>query len=113
MPADCRFLELTIKQIIMYIVRETFIAKPGHAGEFARMMKKEMGEWKGFKGYVLLDFVTDYNKIVIEYEIESVAEFERMMTEEKATRDNKKNDKPPAYTQLYDTGKREIFKVVE
>lgn len=98
----------------MYIVRETFIAKPGHAGEFAKLMKKEMGEWKGFKGYVLLDFVTNYNKIEIEYEISSMAEFESMMTDyKKEQTKSKKDDKPPAYTQLYETGKREIFKVVE
>ena len=98
----------------MFIIRETFIAKPGHAGEFARMMKDEMGKWKGFKGHVMLDFVTDYNTIVAEYEIESLDEFEKMMTDyKKEQAKTKKTNEPPAYTQLYQTGKREIFKVVE
>ena len=64
----------------MYIVRETFIAKPGHTGEFAQLMKSDMASWDDFKGHVLLDMVTDYNKIVVEYEIESLAAFEKMMT---------------------------------
>ena len=97
----------------MFIVRETFIAKPGHAGKFAKMMKEEMASWKGFKGYVLLDYVTNYNKIIIEYELEHLADFEKMMGEEKAKQAKKKDDKPPAYTELYLKGKREIFKVVE
>lgn len=97
----------------MYIVRETFIAKPGHAGELAQLMKEEMKHWKGFKGYVLLDMVTDYNKIVVEYEINSLAEFEKMMMDyKKEQARTKKNNKPPKYTELYQTGKREIYRIV-
>ena len=97
----------------MFIVRETFIAKPGHAGKLAKLMKKEMDGWPGFNGYVLLDFVTSYNKIVVEYKIESLAEFEKMMADFKKTQAENKSDTPPEYTQLYQTGKREIYKIVE
>ena len=96
----------------MYIVRETFIAKPGHAGALAELMKKEMSQWPGFKGHVLLDMVTDYNKIVAEYEIESLAAFEQMMDDFKKNQGKKKSKKPPKYTELYQTGKREIYRVV-
>lgn len=97
----------------MYIIRETFIAKPGHAGELAQLMKKEMHGWRGFKGHVLLDMATDYNTIVVEYEIKSLAEFEKMMTDYKKSQAKVKSKKPPKYTELYQTGRREIFKVVE
>jgi predicted ATP-grasp superfamily ATP-dependent carboligase len=97
----------------MYIVREVFIAKPGHAGELAQMMKKEMASWKGFKGYVLLDTVTDYNKIVCEYELDSLTTFEKMMTDYKKDQAKVKSKKPPKYTELYQRGKREIYRVVE
>lgn len=96
----------------MYIVRETFIAKPGHAGAFAQMMKKDMASWKDFKGHVLLDMVTNYNTIVIEYEVNSLADFEKMMMGHKKEQSKKKSSKPPKYTELYQTGKREIFKIV-
>ncbi len=96
----------------MYIVRETFIAKPGHAGEFAQMMKEEMGSMPNFKGYVLLDMVTDYNTIVVEYELESLADFEKMQNEHKKDVAKAKSTKPPKYTELYQTGKREIFRIV-
>lgn len=97
----------------MYIVRETFIARPGHAGELADLMKKDMESWDGFKGKILLDMVTDYNTIVIEYEIGSLVEFENMMSDfKKQQTKEKKNTKPPKYTELYQTGRREIFRVV-
>ena len=98
----------------MFIVRETFTAKPGHAGPLAQMMKKEMANWPDFKGHVLLDFVADYNQIVIEYEIASLADFEKMMADfKKGQAKSTKKKKPPAYTELYQTGKREIFQIVE
>lgn len=97
----------------MYIVRETFIAKPGHAGPLAKMMKEEMTKMPGFKGYVMLDFVTNYNTIVCEYELNSMADFEKMMTDYKKEQAKKKDTKPSAYTEMYQSGKREIFKIVE
>lgn len=98
----------------MYIVREIFIAKPGYAGELARLMKDEMKKWKDFKGHVLLDMVTDYNTIVIEYEIESLAQFDEMMAAHRKQQAKvKKGSKPPKYTELYQTGKREIYRIVE
>lgn len=95
-----------------YLVRETFIAKPGYAGKLAKMMKEEMEKWPDFKGYCLLDMVTDYNKIVCEYEIESLADFEKMMNSMKEEQADKKSDEPPEYTKFYRRGKREIFKIL-
>ncbi len=97
----------------MFIVRETFTAKPGHAGELAKMMSAEMKKIPGFKGHILLDFVTDYNKIVCEYEIASMAEFEKSMVDYKKDQAKQKSKKPPKYTEMYLTGKREIFKIVD
>ena len=97
----------------MYIIRETFIAKPGYAGKLAQMMKDEMKQWPDFKGYVLLDAATDYNTIVVEYEMASLPEFDKMMGDrDKDKAKAKKNAKPPKYTEFYLTGKREIFRVV-
>ena len=96
----------------MYIVRETFIAKPGYAGKLARMMKEEMKKMKDFKGYVLLDAITDYNKIVIEFELESLAEFEKEMQKMDKQKMENKSDTPPEYTQYYLKGRREIFKIL-
>ncbi|KKT92494.1 MAG: hypothetical protein UW94_C0017G0011 [Parcubacteria group bacterium GW2011_GWA2_45_14] len=62
----------------------------------------------------MLDFVTKYNQIMIEYKIASLADFEKMMMDfKKEQTKTKKMNKPPAYTELYQTGQREIFKIVE
>lgn len=97
----------------MYLIRETFTARPGRAGELARLIKEEMRGSPDFStARVMLDFVTNYNQIVIEYEIASLADFEKMMVNYKKEQAKTKTDKPPAYTELYQTGKREIFKIV-
>jgi hypothetical protein len=98
----------------MLLVREVFIAKPGHAGELSKMMKENMKGMPGFmNAKVMLDSVTDYNKIVIEYEVESLTAFEEMGKQEKSKRESKKKvTKGPKYTDLYLTGKREIFRII-
>ncbi|MBX4198325.1 hypothetical protein KW782_03265 [Candidatus Parcubacteria bacterium] len=96
----------------MYLVTETYIAKPGHAGELARSFKEEMGKIPNFKCTVLLDMVTDYNKIVVQYELKSLAEFEQSMTQHKKEQAKSKKTKPAKYTEMYLTGRREIFKIL-
>jgi len=98
----------------MYLVTETYTAKPGHAGELVRMFKEELSKDQNFKYTVLLDMVTDYNKIVVYYEIKSLAEFEKAMTDHKKeqTKVKTKTKKPPKYAEMYLTGKREIFKIL-
>lgn len=99
----------------MYIVREVFIAKPGHAGPLAELMKKEMANMPDFKGYILLDMVTDYNKIVAEYEIESLADFEKGMDEYRKARTKESKQKKksgPDFREMYQSGYREIYRVV-
>ncbi len=100
----------------MLLIREIFIAKPGHAGELAKMMKAEMKDLdaSGKLPEVFLDHVTDYNTIVVHYYVKSLADFEKMWDIEKVKQQKApKTDKGPKYTDLYLTGKREILRVVE
>jgi hypothetical protein len=98
----------------MLLVREVFIAKPGHAGELSKMMKDNMKDMPAsMNAKVMLDSVTDYNKIVVEYEVESLAEFEQAMNQEKSKQGEKnENNSGVKYTDLYLTGKREIFRII-
>lgn len=101
----------------MLLVREIFIAKPGHAGELARMMKAEMKDVdaSGRLPEVFLDHVTDYNTIVVQFYVKSLADFDNMWNAEKAKQKKpvKTNKKTVKYTDLYLTGRREILRVVE
>ena len=100
----------------MMIIREVFTAKPGQASKLAKLFKR------GFTGYpdtrVMTDFVGEYNTVVVEMPMESLAEFERQMEEYKSGKPDPKMDPKVAeemskYTEMYLTGRREIFQVVE
>jgi len=61
----------------MLIIREVFTAKPGQASKLAKLFKK------GFAGdpttRVMTDMVGDYNTVVVEVQVENLAEFEKQM----------------------------------
>lgn len=95
----------------MFIVRDVLIAKPGQAGKLAKLMKETTPALVGSRMKVMIDYVTDFNKIVLEHEVENLAEFEKMMEEFKANPEIRA--KMAGYTDMYLTGKREIYKVVD
>ena len=95
----------------MYVVRETFTAKPGMASKLAKMFREVSSEMPGVKSRVLTDFVSDYNTVVWEVEMKELADFEKMMKEYATKPDLGK--KMAGYTEMWQTGKREIYRVVE
>jgi tRNA-dihydrouridine synthase len=98
----------------MYIVRDVFRCKPGHAKSVAEKFKKGFELMKKTKGggsaRVLVDYVTSYWTVVMEIEVESLAEFEKQMTEYSASQEFR--DLMKGYMDEVDGGHREIFKVV-
>lgn len=97
----------------MFIIREVFTAKPGQASKLAKLFKKVFPE-----GRVMTDFVGNYNTVVVEMQTESLAEFEKEMEEYKSGKPDPKMDPDVAeemskYTEMYLTGRREIFQIVE
>lgn len=93
----------------MFIIRDVMIAKPGSAQKLAEMFKSATPDLMKGKVTIMIDFATDFNKIVIEHEVKSLEEFQKMMEDFK--KDKKLMEKMKGYTDLYQTGKREIFKV--
>ena len=100
----------------MLIIREVFTAKPGQASKLAKLFKK------GFSGdsnaRVMTDMAGDFNTVVIETQVKSLAEFEKQMEEYKSGKPDPKMDPKVAeemskYTEMYLTGRREIFQLVE
>lgn len=94
----------------MIIVRNCFTAKPGQGSKLAAQLKDAAASssLKGFR--VLTDVTGEFNRVVLEYEAQSVAEFEERM------RDYMTNEafraKMKGYTELWATGYREILSVV-
>jgi hypothetical protein len=93
----------------MLIVREVFVAKPGCASKLATLMKGTVqAGWVG-NCRVMTDMTGDFNRVVLETEVESLAELEQRMKE--YSNNQALHEKMKGYTDLYETGGREIFRV--
>lgn len=100
----------------MLIVREVFKAKPGQASKLASLFKKVMANRKNVR--VLTDSVGNFNTVVMESEVKSLAEFEREMEEYKSGKMMEGLDPDTAaqmskYSEMYLNGWREVFQVLD
>lgn len=93
----------------MYIVRETFTAKPGQASALARLLKQAMADLS-ITTRVLTDYITDFNTVVVEVEVSDLAAFDRIMADYASRQDVR--DKMKGYADMYLTGRREVYRVV-
>jgi len=94
----------------MYVIRETFTAKPGMASKLARLFSEVMSGQDQSKTRVLTDFVGPFNTVVMETEVENLEEHGRRMKEH-MERTNI-GERMKGYTDLYVSGSREIYQVV-
>lgn len=98
----------------MYVVRDVFRCKPGHSKPVAERFKKSFPLMQKMKGFVsarvLVDYVTSYWTVVLEIEVQSLADFERQMDEYSASPEFREAMK--GYMDEVDGGHREIFKIV-
>ena len=94
----------------MIIVRNSFIAKPGQAGKLATQLKDmaSTGNLRNFR--VMTDLTGKFNHVIMEHEVESASEFEELMTRHSS--DPQAREKAKGYTDLWTTGRRELFRVV-
>lgn len=96
----------------MLIIREVFTAKPGQASKLAKLFKKAFGTEPNIR--VMTDLVGDYNTVVMEMQAKNLAEFEKQMEDYKSGKmDPKVAEEMSKYTEMYLTGRREIYQVVE
>jgi hypothetical protein len=96
----------------MLFIREVFIAKPGQASKLAKLFKKGFGGDPNAR--VMTDMVGDYNTVVIETQVKGLAEFEEYKSGKPDPKmDPKIAEEMSKYTEMYLTGRREIFQIVE
>ena len=93
----------------MIIVRNCFVAKPGHASKLAAQLKEAAAAAMP-KYRVLTDLTGDFNRVILEYEAENVAEFEARMKQYMT--DEAFRERMKGYTDLWITGSREILQIV-
>jgi hypothetical protein len=96
----------------MFVIRETFTAKPGSASKLAAQFKDVMGDIAGARASVrvLTDYIGPFNTVVLETEVTSLSEFDQMMAEYMSRPDIR--ERMRGYADLYLAGRREIYKVV-
>jgi hypothetical protein len=93
----------------MIIVRNCFVAKPGHGSKLAAQLKEAAAAAAIPKYRVLTDLTGDFNRVIFEYEAENIGEFEARM-KQYAT-DQAFREKMKGYTDLWVTGSREILQI--
>ena len=91
----------------MLIVRNCFVAKPGQASKLAAQLKSAAATANIPRYRVLTDLTGEFNRVVLEYEVDSVAQFEERMKQ--YMNDTGFRAKMAGYTDLYLTGTREIL----
>ena len=90
----------------MIIVRNVFICKPGNASKLAAQFKAASGTFTG-NARVLTDLTGDSNKVVLEFEVESISAWETQMNDYKTNEAMRNAMK--GYTDLYLTAHRELL----
>lgn len=94
----------------MIVVRNVFVAKPGCASKLAAHFKEVASAMKMPAYRVLTDVTGEFNRVILEYEAESVAAYEKQFHE---MRDKPEfREKMKGYTDLWVTGSREILQVM-
>ncbi len=94
----------------MFIVRNSFTAKPGQASKLAAQLKEAMAVAKLPGVRVLTDVTGDFNRVIMEYQTEDIGDFEARM-KDYATNEPFR-EKMKGYTDLWMAGSREILRVV-
>lgn len=100
-----------------YIIREVFTAKPGQASKLAKMFKKMATSHPDMKGAkVMTDMVGPYNTVVMEMEVEKIADWEKQMNEMRSGKPDSHMtpelmEEMSKYHEMFITGKREIWRI--
>lgn len=100
----------------MLIVREIITAKPGNASKISKIVKKVFVKHDNVR--ILTDLFADFNTIVLEYEVENLQEYEKIMKSFETgsifeNLDPVVKNQMSEFKEIYYGGRREAFRVVE
>ena len=90
----------------MIVVRNCFVAKPGHASKLAAQLKEAAAASKLGKHRILTDLTGDFNRVILEYEADSISGFEASMKDYASN--TAFRDKMKGYTDLWISGSRDL-----
>jgi hypothetical protein len=93
----------------MLVVRNCFVAKPGNASKLAAQLKEAAAVANIPRHRVLTDLTGEFNRVILEFEVENVAGFEARL-KDYATNEAFRA-KMKGYTELWASGSREILQI--
>ena len=91
----------------MIVVRNIFVARPGNASKLAAQFKTAASAARIPNHRVLTDVTGDFNRVILEYEVDSISGFEAQM-KDYATNEALRSALT-GYTDLWMTGSRELL----
>jgi heme-degrading monooxygenase HmoA len=96
----------------MIIVHDIFICKPGNASKVAKLFKEVMANEKELVN-IMTDMTGQFNKVVVVTKYDSLSAYEESWKkyEENTEEMKKMKEKMAGYTEMYQTGSREIYQV--
>lgn len=93
----------------MLIIRNCFIAKPGNASKLAAQLKEAAAVAKIPNHRVLTDLTGDFNRVILEFQVENIGGFEARMKDYATNAEFR--EKMKGYTDLWTSGSREILQI--
>jgi hypothetical protein len=94
----------------MILIREFFTAKPGQASKLAAMIKDVMSDSKD-EVRIMTDLTGEFNQVVMETKLKDLAAFDTRIKEYGS--DPKMREKMKGYTEMWISGGREIYRLVD
>lgn len=93
----------------MLVVRNCFVAKPGNASKLAAQLKEAAAVAKIPKHRVLTDLTGEFNRVILEFEVENVSGFEAQLNDYHTNEAFRAKMK--GYTDFWISGSREILQI--
>ena len=93
----------------MLVVRNCFVAKPGHASKLAAQLKEAAAIAKIPRHRVLTDLTGEFNRVILEFEVENVGGFEAQLNDYHSNEAFRAKMK--GYTDFWISGNREILQI--
>jgi hypothetical protein len=102
----------TIKTIVMIIVHDIFICKPGNASKLAKLFKEVMTDNTELVN-IMTDMTGQYNRVIMVSQYQNLTAYEQSWEKYKNDTEamKKMNEKMKDYHEMYLTGSREIYQV--
>lgn len=93
----------------MLVVRNCFTAKPGHASKLAAQLKEAAAAAKIPRHRVLTDLTGEFNRVILEFEVENVSGFEAQLNDYHTNEAFRAKMK--GYTDFWISGSRELLQI--